>query len=233
MPSELNILIGAAVGIAALHTLTGPDHYLPFVALSKSRKWNLVKTISWTMLCGLAHVLSSVAIGFIGIALGWSLSKISWLENIRGGIAAWLMLFFGLLYFLWGLWQVSQNKKHKHFDATDDGDLYVYEHVHGLAVQPSDRHKVTAWVLFFIFLMGPSEPMIPLLSYPAAQHAWYGMLLLIIVYTAATLCTMLIMVLISYYGLSFVKTDKLEKYMHPIAGLTVCICGVGMLFMGW
>jgi hypothetical protein len=41
------------------------------------------------------------------------------------------------------------------------------------------------------------------------------------------------MVIIGYYGTGFLKTDKLEKYMHALGGLTIFICGAGMLFMGW
>src|SRR5678810_673966 len=98
MPPEMQSLVITAISIACLHTLTGPDHYLPFIALSKARGWNLGKTIGWTITCGLGHVLSSVVLGLGGAALGWSLSKISRLENLRGGIAGWVMLLFGLLY---------------------------------------------------------------------------------------------------------------------------------------
>jgi hypothetical protein len=41
------------------------------------------------------------------------------------------------------------------------------------------------------------------------------------------------MVMLGYYGYSFLKTDKLERYIHAIGGATVTICGIGMVFMGW
>src|ERR1044071_6605449 len=98
MQSEMQVLIVAAITVACLHTLTGPDHYLPFIALSKSRGWSFRKTLMWTSICGTGHVLSSIVLAAAGAALGWSLSKISWLENIRGGIAGWFLLLFGLGY---------------------------------------------------------------------------------------------------------------------------------------
>ena len=143
------------------------------------------------------------------------------------------MLLFGLCYGLWGLYRVKKNKTHKHFDMYEDGTLYVYEHKHGQMVQPADRHKVTAWVMFIVFLLGPCEPMIPLLYFPAAKNLWAGMMILIIIYTICTLATMVLMVVLGYYGFSFLKTEKLERYMHPLGGLTVFICGVGMVFMDW
>jgi hypothetical protein len=84
MQSEMEILIIAAISIASLHTLTGPDHYLPFIVLSKTGNWSLSKTIGRTIIWGSGHVPSSVILGFSGATLGWSLSKIGWLENIRG-----------------------------------------------------------------------------------------------------------------------------------------------------
>ncbi len=233
MQSEMEVLIVAAISIACLHTVTGPDHYLPFIALSKSRGWSFAKTVSWTIVCGCGHVWSSVLLGLGGAAIGWSLSKISWMENVRGGIAGWVMLAFGFVYGIWGLYRAYKNNPHKHFDLQEDGAIYVYEHQHGAVVAPQDRHKVTPWVMFIIFILGPCEPMIPLLYFPAAKNSWGGMVILITIYTAVTLFTMVTMVVLGYLGIAFVKTEKLERYIHALGGLTIFICGAGMLFLGW
>ncbi len=111
--------------------------------------------------------------------------------------------------------------------------MYVYEHKHGEAVNPKERHVVTPWVMFIIFVLGPCEPMIPLLYFPAAKSSWWGMILLIGVYTFFTLATMLLMVILGYYGIGFIKTEKFERYIHALGGLTILICGVGMVFIGW
>lgn len=233
MQSEMQVLIIAASSVACLHTVSGPDHYLPFIALSKSRGWSFAKTIGWTVVCGCGHVWSSVLLALGGAAIGWSLSKVSWMENIRGGVAGWVMLGFGLLYGIWGLYRAYKNNPHKHFDLQDDGTIYVYHHNHGEVIAPQDRYKVTPWVMFIIFILGPCEPMIPLLYFPAAKNSWAGMILLITIYTAITLLTMVTMVVLGFMGIAFVKTEKLERYVHALGGLTIFICGAGMLFMGW
>lgn len=233
MQSELTLLIIAAITVACLHTVTGPDHYIPFIALSRSRGWSFSKTIFWTVFCGCGHVWSSVLLGLGGAAISWSLSTIKLFENIRGGIAGWCMLLFGLLYGVWGLYRAKKNKIHKHFDMYEDGSMYVYEHKHGDVVNTKDRHKVTPWVMFIIFLLGPCEPMIPLLYFPAAKNSWWGMMILVIIYTACTLIIMIVMVVLGYYGIAFMKTEKLNRYMHAIGGATIFICGTGMILMGW
>jgi len=231
--SEVQLLLLAAVSVSFFHTLAGPDHYLPFVALSRAREWSLARTLFWTMICGAGHVGSSVLLGLGGAALGWSVTKIGWLESVRGGIAGWTFLGFGFLYCIWGLMRAKSNKRHKHFDVNDDGSVYVFEHKHGEAVAIKERHKVTPWVMFIVFVLGPCEPMIPLLYFPAAKHSISNMFLLIVVYTLFTLLTMTLMVLAGFYGLSFLKTDKLEPYLHALGGFTILLCGAGMVFLNW
>jgi hypothetical protein len=233
MLPEMELLILTAISIAVLHTVTGPDHYLPFIALSKARGWTVGKTIWWTLICGCGHVWSSVLLGLGGAAIGWSLSSIKWVESVRGGLAGWMLLGFGIVYFIWGLVKVGKSSRHKHFESYEDGDLYVYEHRHGESVAPKEKHRVTPWVLFLIFILGPCEPMIPLLYFPAAKASWAGMMILIFVYTFFTLAIMVAMVLAGYYGTGFLKTGKLEKYMHALSGATIFICGAGMVFMNW
>ena len=233
MNAELQVLILTAITISCLHTVTGPDHYIPFIALSRVRGWSVGRTVSWTLLCGIAHVGSSVLLGLLGIGLGWSLSRISGMEDLRGGLAGWCLLTFGLLYTIWGLKRAWSNKVHKHFDVYDNGDIYVYEHKHGEIVYPQERMKVTPWIMLIIFGLGPCEPLIPLLTYPAAQHSTYGMTMLVVSFTLFTLLTMTGMVLLGYYGFSVLKTSRLERYVHALGGVTILICGIGMVYLGW
>ena len=233
MHDEMQILLLTAVAISFLHTLAGPDHYLPFVALAKSRGWSVRRTMYWTILCGCGHVGSSVVLGLVGAAIGWSMSSMHWMESVRGGLAGWIMLGFGTIYFIWGWLRARRNKAHKHFDINDDGAVYVYEHRHGQSIRSGDRHRVTPWVLFLIFVLGPCEPMLPLLYFPAARSSAWGMTGLILVYTFFTIATMMVMVLLGYYGLRFFNMAKLERYMHALGGLTISVCGSGMVFMNW
>ena len=77
MTKEILVLCATAASIGFIHTIFGPDHYLPFIVMSKARKWSMFKTIWVTILCGIGHVSSSVILGIIGISLGIGLTKIS------------------------------------------------------------------------------------------------------------------------------------------------------------
>jgi len=76
MGDSITLLSVTAISIGFIHTILGPDHYLPFIVLSEAKKWNLRKTMFITFLCGLGHVLSSVVLGLIGIAVGISVKKL-------------------------------------------------------------------------------------------------------------------------------------------------------------
>ena len=232
MTPELITLMLSTVAISCLHTATGPDHYLPFIVLSRSQKWSITKTITITVACGFGHIFSSVAVGLVGVVLGWQLSNLDWFEGHRGNIAAWCLLGFGVVYLLYGLWKAGKNKPHKHFDVMDE-DVYVYEHSHGDTVSPKSRVKVTPLVLFAIFVMGPTEPLLPLLFYSGIQRSYLEIVVLISVFALCTVLTMLMMVLLGLYGYSFYDTEKLERYVHAIGGLVISTCGIGMLFLDW
>ena len=81
-----------AATIGFLHTVFGPDHYVPFIVMSKARKWSTAKTAILTFLCGIGHITSSVLIGFVGIFFGIEVMKLKALESFRGNIAGWFLL---------------------------------------------------------------------------------------------------------------------------------------------
>lgn len=43
MTQELGILLITAVSIGFFHTLLGPDHYVPFIAMAKARFYHFAR----------------------------------------------------------------------------------------------------------------------------------------------------------------------------------------------
>jgi sulfite exporter TauE/SafE len=221
-------LLSLAVLLGVCHTLLGPDHYLPFVAMSRVGNWSRRKTVWITLLCGIAHVLGSVVLGCVGIALGIAVLKLEPIEEIRGDLAGWLLLTFGLLYFVWGLARALRNRPHVHVHA--DGTVHAHpesEHSHELGQQPA-RGPMTPWVLFTIFLFGPCEPLIPVLMYPAARGSAWSVALVSGLFGLATLGTMLSVVLVMCRGADLLPLGRLERYSHALAGLVVLSCGLAI-----
>jgi sulfite exporter TauE/SafE len=235
MSRELAILTTAAASIGFFHTLIGPDHYLPFIVLAKSRKWSLFKTGWVTAICGVGHILSSVVLGMIGIALGITVNKLVRIESVRGNIAAWLLIAFGLVYFIWGLRKAIKNKPHTHLHIHENE---AHEHAHGHTNEHTHVHEIegkvnlTPWILFTIFIFGPCEPLIPLLMYPAAKNSLQGLIMVTAVFGIITIATMLGIVLVSTFGINFLPLKRIERYNHALAGLAIFLCGIAIQFVG-
>lgn len=130
MSDELYKLTLAALSLGFFHTLLGPDHYLPFAAMARIGKWSLPKTITITILCGLGHVASSIILGLIGVAAGIAVFKLETIEAARGSIAGWMLLAFGLCYFVWGISRAIRNRPHSHLHVHENGTVHTHEHTH-------------------------------------------------------------------------------------------------------
>ncbi len=235
MNDSIALLSATAVSIAFVHTILGPDHYLPFIVLSEAKKWNLKKTMFITFLCGLGHVLSSVVLGLVGIAVGISLNRLVNIESFRGNIAAWLFIAFGLVYMVISIRNLIKNKRHTHVHYHIGGEHHEHEHDHHKEhthLHDTDIVKTTPWVLFLIFIFGPCEPLIPIVMYPAAENNISGAVVVSLLFSIVTIATMMSVVLAFKLGLSKLNLKPLEKYAHLIAGSMIFLSGVAIQFLG-
>jgi sulfite exporter TauE/SafE len=227
--AEIEVLAGTAASIGFFHTLFGPDHYLPFIFMSRARKWSVVKTIWVTIACGAGHVGSSVLLGIVGFTFGIALGKIEFFEGFRGDLAAWAFILFGLIYFIWGVRRAIINKPHRHGHVHLDGTMHEHDHIHTNSHDHLHKKNITPWILFVIFVLGPCEPLIPVLMYPAAQSSTTGMIFIAVIFGIVTILTMLGIVLLATYGFNFVKLGNLERYSHALAGAIVLLSGIAIV----
>ena len=218
---DQNILISTAALIAFIHTIIGPDHYLVFVALGKARDWSTLKTLKYTTICGVGHILSSVIIGFIGIFFGIELVKLVNLEESRGLLSGWMLLFFGLIYFFWGLRKIRIHKNKKN---VSDKHNYINSQ--------KKAFNITPWALFIVFVLGPCEALIPLFMYPAIEADMMLVFQVALVFGIVTLVTMLLSVFLLIKGLNIFKFNSFEKYSHVIAGTSIMLCAIVINFSG-
>ena len=235
MDNSIILLSVTAVSLGFIHTLLGPDHYLPFIVLSEAKKWTTRKTMLITFLCGLGHVLSSVILGLIGIAVGVSVNKLVAVESFRGNIAAWLFIAFGLVYMIISIRNLYKKRRHAHSHFHLEKGVHTHDHDHHLEhshIHQSDIVKTTPWILFLIFIFGPCEPLIPVLMYPAAENNIPGAVLVSLLFSAVTIATMMSIVLAFKLGLSNINLKPVEKYSNLIAGAMIFFSGIVIQFLG-
>ena len=235
MHSEIMLLCGTAASLGFIHTALGPDHYLPFIVMARARQWSITKTAWITFLCGIGHVGSSVVLGLIGVFVGIQVMKLETFEAFRGSIAAWFLIGFGFAYLVWGVHRGIRNRPHRHLHKHDYHDEHEHEHTHisdHAHVHDDKKANITPWILFTIFVFGPCEPLIPLLMYPAAESTILGTFFVAGIFSVVTIGTMLTIVLLSAWGVSFAKLGRFERYTHALAGAAICLSGLAIQFLG-
>lgn len=218
MHPELLVLASTAATIAFVHTIIGVDHYLPLTAVSAARKWSMRKVALVTTLIGFGHIIGSVVLGFVGIAIRAKLEQLGLIESMRGEIAAWLLVAFGLVYAVWGL-RHAYKKKTTHSHAVDGSSGF------SLA-------RFSPFAILVIFIIGPCEPLIPILMYPAMTYSVAGMVLVTSVFAIVTMLTMLGAVLITSYGLARLRHFSMFRFGHTACGATISACGLAIILLG-
>lgn len=203
--------------------------------MGKAQNWSLAKTLRITAACGIGHVASSILIGLAGILLGAQLATLMHIEGVRGSVAGYALLAFGLVYFAWGLKKAGRGRVHSHVHVHDD---VVHEHEHDHHRDHAHVHKggaknsITPWAMFIIFVLGPCEALIPLFMYPAARESAGLVVAVAVVFSVFTLLAMLGCVAVTTIGLDRLRLPATGRYAQAAAGASIAICGAMISFLG-
>jgi hypothetical protein len=224
-------LVAAAAGVALVHTLLGPDHYLPFIMLARARHWTVARTTVVTALCGLGHVVSSLALGGLGLLGGLAVARLEQFERGRGSLAAWALVAFGLAYAVWGARRAARRvgglEPHAH-----EGHVHLHLRGDRRHDHPRSTDRGAAfWSLFTIFVLGPCEPLIPLFVLPASRGRWDWALWAAVVFGLVTVGTMVGLTLLGLVGLRPLRWGWLERWSHALTGGVIAISGLAILVL--
>lgn len=214
-PTLFSSLTLAAAAIGSLHT-AAPDHWVPFAALARARRWSGRRTAGVTLLCGFGHVTVSAAFGLLGLLFG--VRVLHSVGERMGWIAPLLLIGFGVVYALWGLRRAIAPRIHGHRHAH-------YDHLH-------DPSRASAWSLFLLFSADPCVAVIPLM-FAAAPGGVPRTVAIVLIYEAATLLTMLGFVLPARAGVRMVRAGWLDRWGDAVAGAVIAVVGVAVFGLGW
>jgi len=220
MIPETLLIASSAASVGFIHTILGPDHYLPLVAMAKTNGWSGPKTATYTAFCGFSHVLGTILVGSLVFLLGLAFFSIETVQSFRGNFAGWFLLLFGAIYFAWGTrWAIRRSRLNKAAKQMES--------------QTTIFSRCTPFALFIFFILGPCEPLIPLMSLGSGNSEILSSLLVVSAFCGTTILTMLFCVMFFYYGISrFSLFMKFENYMHAVTGLIIFLCGSAIQFLG-
>ncbi len=170
------------------------------------------------------------------------------LEATRGNLAAWALIVFGVAYAAWSMARRRRDQRdaHKHPDGVvhshPGGGTAVHSHnapstgntpsrQPGNSRAPGQAAGLTAWSLFVIFVLGPCEPLIPLLMVPAFGLGLWAVVPVTAAFAITTLTTMLVLVAAGFYGLRRTYSTWLEAQAHVLSGLAIAGSGMAILLL--
>jgi sulfite exporter TauE/SafE len=207
-------LATAAVSVAALHTLA-PDHWAPFAAVARARGWSAGRTARVTLLCGFGHVTASALLGLLALFFG--IEVLQSVGKRMEALAGILLIAFGLIYAAWGLRRAAGAHFHGHVH-------HHYDHVH-------KPERTTVWSLFLLFSADPCVAVMPIL-FAAAPLGAVRTTAIVLLYEAATLITMVLLVLPARAGVKLLRFRFLDKYGDATAGGAIAAVGLAVMLLG-
>ncbi len=205
----------AAASVGSLHTIA-PDHWVPFAALARAQRWSAPRTLAVTVLCGFGHVTVSALLGLAGLLFG--MRMVEAFGHRMEAAAGFLLVAFGIGYAVWGLRRAAGKRLHGHSHSR-------YDHIH-------EPGRATAWGLFLLFSADPCVAVIPLL-FAAAPLGGARALSVVLIYEAATIATMAVLVLPARAGARALRVAWLDRYGDAAAGGVIATVGLVVAGLGW
>ncbi len=213
-PEAVVAIAAAAVAVGSLHALA-PDHWVPFVAMGRAQGWSPGRAVRITAVCGFGHVTASVLLGLVALLAGIEL--VAAFGRRLESWAGLLLVAFGLAYAAWGLRRAAGARVHGHVHRS-------YDHVH-------DAARLTPWALFLLFSADPCVAVIPLIV-AAAPLGALAVAAVTAVYEAATLATMVALVLAARRGAEHLRARWLEPWADAAAGVIIATVGGALALVG-
>jgi putative Mn2+ efflux pump MntP len=200
------ILLGSLL-LSVLHALI-PSHWLPILSIGRKENWSLKEITQVTLLSGLAHALSTIAIGIILGLLGLQLSLT---------VAHFSHFIVPIILILLGIYFLYQHHHHKHF------------HLNEMPKPNQKRFKIVLVLVVAMFL----SPCLEIEAYflMAGTKGWSMVFAVALLYLWISVTGMVLWVRMAYKGILKLNWHGLEHNAGIITGATLIITGIISFFI--
>jgi nickel/cobalt exporter len=200
-------IISGALIISLLHAVI-PNHWLPIIAIGRKEQWSTAEVTKVTLICALAHGISTILIGiilgFLGAKLGDNLTHFT---NI---VAPVILISIGLVF-------IYRHHRHKHFHIDEE-----------IKKRKTKAAIITALVVAMFF-----SPCMEIEAYfllAGTQAAWLVWFIAML-YLVITTTGMMLLVRFAYKGILKLNWHSLEHNAGIITGLTLVATGIITFFI--
>ena len=211
-------VIGAAV-VGILH-MSAPDHWLTLCVLARNKKWAPKKLFGVSFMTAIGHVALSVVMGLVVVVVGLVFSHlISYYLDTGIGL---VMVGAGLVVGIIPLVRKSTPHQHHHDNE------HEHDHDHD---EEKKFGKLSSKIGYFAILgaaLSPDPSIIPIYL-SAISAGFYFALELSVVFAAASIATLLLLVQLGTVGLAKTLAKIPEKYNDSMVGFVIMAIGIYVL----
>jgi hypothetical protein len=206
------IFIGSLL-LSLIHALI-PNHWIPLIAISKTEKWTQRQTLWATVITGFSHTFSTILIGIVVGIVGYKLSAS---YNFITTIAAPVILVgLGIVYVI-----LDFRGNHHH------------ELEHAQPITNKGGNSKWRSILVSLSIAMFLTPCIEIEAYyfQAGTIGWMGIFIVSAVYLLTTLIVMLLLVYFGIKGIQTFDSHFLEHHEKGITGFVLIALGLVAYFV--
>jgi nickel/cobalt exporter len=234
MSATTPALLAAAAGVGFGHAIL-PDHWVPLAVLGRTRRYPLARVARLSGLAGVAHVLVSILLGAVIIAVG--LQFRSTVQGAQNTIIGCLLIVTGVGFAIVEL----SGRGHHRAPHQGHGHAHAHGHDHGAVDQPAPEatageldqriaaresrlRGLAAVMVPFGAAASPDLTILPVFvaATTAGVTAAIGSL---VIFAAVTIATIVGLTLAACFGGYQIRGQWLERWGNACTALVLIVIG--------
>jgi ABC-type nickel/cobalt efflux system permease component RcnA len=241
-------LLAAAAGVGFGHAIL-PDHWVPLAVVGRTRRYPLARVARLSGMAGIAHVLVSIVLGGVIIAVG--LQFRSTVQSAQDTIIGCVLILTGLGFAVLELTGHGHHHGHDH-DHTHEhghshghqqahyhghGDDHPHEHLHLLSASEVDErvaakesrfHGLASVMVPFGAAASPDLTILPVFLAATTAGVTTAISSLVI-FAVVTIGTIVSLTLLACFGGYQMRGQWLERWGNVFTALVLIIVGALVL----
>ena len=248
MSATTPALLAAAAGVGFGHAIL-PDHWVPLAVVGRTRRYPLARVARLSGMAGIAHVLVSIVLGGVIIAVG--LQFRSTVQSAQDTIIGCVLILTGLGFAVLELTGHGHHHGHDH-DHTHEhghshghqqahyhghGDDHPHEHLHLLSASEVDErvaakesrfHGLASVMVPFGAAASPDLTILPVFLAATTAGVTTAISSLVI-FAVVTIGTIVSLTLLACFGGYQMRGQWLERWGNVFTALVLIIVGALVL----
>jgi nickel/cobalt exporter len=230
MSTTTPALLAAAAGVGFGHAIL-PDHWVPLAVVGRTRRYPLARIARLSGMAGVAHVLVSIVLGAVIIAVG--LQFRSTMQSAQDTIIGCVLILTGLGFAILEL--TGHGHHHGHSHEHEHG--HAHEHPHLLSVTEVDERAavkesrvrgLAAVMVPFGAAASPDLTILPV--FLAATTAGVSTAISsLVIFAVVTIATIVGLTLLACFGGYQIRGQWLERWGNVFTALVLIVIGALVL----